>query len=371
MINQDRLVKRFIDYVQIDSPTNYELDFANHLIKELEKLGFEVEMDDAGGKVGGNSGNLIAKLKGKKEGQAILFSAHMDTVSPGRGIKPIIKDDIIYSDGTTVLGGDDKGGVASILEGIESLLEEKIDHCDIEVIFTVYEEGGLFGAKNLDFTKLNAKNAYVLDSSMKPGGIIVKGPAQTKINAKFIGKKAHAGVAPEEGISAIQIASRAIDRMNLLRIDEDTTANIGLISGGEATNIVPETVEIKGEVRSLDNEKLQKQVDHIVSCCNMAAKDYEAEVEIDVIDSYPALNVCEDKLVVKKAIEAFSNIGIEAKTMKSGGGSDTNIIVLNGIDAVNLGIGMTKVHTTNEQFAIEDLVKSASVVKELIKVYSK
>ena len=120
MINQDRLVKRFIDYVQIDSPTNYELDFANHLIKELENLGFEVEMDDAGGKVGGNSGNLIAKLKGKKEGQTILFSAHMDTVSPGRGIKPVIKDGIIYSDGTTVLGGDDKGGVASILEGIES-----------------------------------------------------------------------------------------------------------------------------------------------------------------------------------------------------------------------------------------------------------
>ncbi len=199
----------------------------------MEKIGLEVYMDDAGEKVGSNSGNLIGKLRGNTDGETILFSAHMDTVSPGIGIKPIIKDGVIYSDGTTILGGDDKAGIAAILEAIEIIVENNIPHGDIEVVFSIFEEGGLFGAKNLDYTKLNAKVGFVLDSGGEPGQIIVQGPAQNKINAKFIGKEAHAGVAPENGISAIQIAAEAISNMKLLRIDEETTANIGYILVGQ------------------------------------------------------------------------------------------------------------------------------------------
>jgi len=370
MINKERLLNRFLEYVQIDSPTKEERDFAEHLMKEMEEIGFEVRMDNAGEKVGSNSGNVIGKLKGNTDGDTILFSAHMDTVSPARGIKPVIKDGVVYSDGTTVLGGDDKSGVAAILEGVQSIVESGVDHGDIEVVFSIYEEGGLFGAKNLEYDKLEAEYAVVLDSGGRPGEIITQGPAQNKINVTFVGKKAHAGLAPEDGISAIQMAAEAISNMNLLRLDEETTANIGTISGGVATNIVASEVTITSETRSLDNDKLQKQVDHMVKCCEDAAEKFGGKAEIEVIDAYKAFKVEEDAPIVKRVKEAFNELGIEARTAKSGGGSDTNILNGNGIAAVNLGVGMSKVHTTDEFIKIEDIETSAKAVTEIIKKFA-
>lgn len=370
MINNERLLNRFLEYIQIDSPTKEERNFAEHLMKEMEAMGLEVRMDNAGEKVGSNSGNIIGKLKGNTDGETILFSSHMDTVSPGRGIKPVIKDGVIYSDGTTILGGDDKAGVAAILEGVQTIIENKIDHGDIEVVFSIFEEGGLFGAKNLEYDKLEATKAIVLDSGGRPGEIITEGPAQNKINVKFIGKKAHAGVAPEAGISAIEIAAEAISNMKLLRIDEETTANIGSINGGEATNIVPSEITIEAEARSLNNEKLKAQVDHMVKCCNDAAEKFGGSVDIEVIDAYAAFKVEEDDAIVAKVKDAFKELGIDAKTAKSGGGSDTNILNGNGIPAVNLGVGMSKVHTTDEYIAIEDIEVSAKAVTEIIKQFA-
>lgn len=369
MINEKRLLDRFLQYIQIDSPTKQEREFADFLKNEMEKIGLEVYMDDAGEKVGSNSGNLIGKLRGNTDGETILFSAHMDTVSPGIGIKPIIKDGVIYSDGTTILGGDDKAGIAAILEAIEIIVENNIPHGDIEVVFSIFEEGGLFGAKNLDYTKLNAKVGFVLDSGGEPGQIIVQGPAQNKINAKFIGKEAHAGVAPENGISAIQIAAEAISNMKLLRIDEETTANIGYIFGGSATNIVPKEVEIKGEARSLKDDKLQAQTEHMVKCCEDAAKKYGGKVELDVRNSYGAFKVDEDHEIVQRVKSACTNIGLESYTTTSGGGSDTNILNANGITAVNLGIGERKPHTLEEHIHIKDLENAARLALEIIKVY--
>lgn len=369
MINNKRLLDRFLQYVQIDSPTKHERKFADFLTQEMTNIGIEVEMDDAGGKVGSDSGNLIGRVKGGIKGESILFSAHMDTVSPSIGIKPVIKDGVIYSDGTTILGADDKAGIAAILEAIETVKENNIAHRDIEIIFTIYEEGGLYGAKNLDYSNINSKLAFVFDSGGSPGEIIVQGPAQNKINAKFIGKEAHAGVAPEEGISAIQIASEAISNMNLLRIDEETTANIGLITGGGATNIVTKTVEIQGEARSLCNDKLKNQTDHMVKCCEAAAEKYNGKVELEVKNLYGAFNIDEDNEIVKSVKVACESLGIEPVIKSSGGGSDTNILNDNGITAINLGIGGRKAHTLEEHLHIIDLENASRLALQIIKNY--
>lgn len=367
MINEQRLVDRFMRYVQIDSPTKEEREFALILMKELEDLGLTVTMDDAGEKTGSNSGNLIAKLKGNAEKETILFSSHMDTVSPSRGVKPKIVDGTIYSDGTTILGGDDKAGIASVMEALQVIKEEGLSHGDIEIAFTIFEEGGLFGSKNLDYSKFDAKIGFVLDSGGDPGDIIVQGPAQNKIDVKFIGLEAHAGVAPEAGISAVQMAAEAISNMKLLRVDEETTANIGTISGGGATNIVTKEVVFFAEARSLDNDKLKIQSDHMVKCCEDAAKKFGGSVEVSVENAYGAFNIPVDHKAVKAVEEACSKLNIKTRTTTSGGGSDTNIFNANGVEAVNLGIGERKPHTLEEHLHVIDLINTAKIVVELMK----
>jgi len=367
MVNRNRIVSEFMKYVQIDSPTKNEKKFADFITKELEELGFDVYIDSAGDKVGSDSGNVIAKLKGNKDVEPILFSCHMDTVSPSIGIKPIIKDDIIYSDGTTILGADDKAGIASVIEAVRIIKENNIEHGMIEVVFSIYEEGGLFGAKSLDYAKIASQKAFVLDSGGDPGQIIIQGPAQDKINVKVIGRPAHAGVAPEEGISAISVASHAISRMNLLRIDEETTANIGVIEGGKATNIVTAEVNIKAEARSLNNEKLDKQTEHMVKSFEDAAKEFGAQVEFDIERMYSAFVIEENDDIVELVKKACENIGVKAYTDSTGGGSDTNIFNINGIKAVNLGLGMRKPHTLEEHISIKNLVSSGELVLEIIK----
>lgn len=367
MINRDRIVNEFIKYVQIDSPTKNEKEFAEFITKELEALGMEVYIDNAGEKAGSNSGNVIAKLKGNLDKEPILFSCHMDTVDPSIGIKPIIKDDVIYSDGTTILGGDNKAGIAAVVEALKVIKENNIEHGPIEIAFSIYEEGGLFGAKNLEYDKLESKKAIVLDSGGDPGQIIIKGPAQDKINVTIKGKPAHAGVCPEEGISAINVASHAISIMNLLRIDEETTANIGSIEGGKATNIVCPEVTIKAEARSLSDEKLDKQTAHMVKCFEDAAKEFGAEAIVETERMYGAFVVDENDDIVKLVEKACNNIDIKPFTDSTGGGSDTNILNGNGIKAVNLGIGERKPHTLEEHLHIKDLVNSARLVVEIIK----
>jgi tripeptide aminopeptidase len=369
MVNKQRIIGEFIELVQIDSPSSKEGAVAKVLVEKLKELGLDVYVDDAGVKAGGETGNVIATLKGNREGKSVLFSSHMDTVSPCLGIKPIIDEanGIIKSDGTTILGSDDKGGIAAILEAIKIIKENNIDHGDIQIVFSIWEEGGLFGAKYLDYSKLNADYAFVLDSGGSPGEIIVKAPAQDKIEVKIKGRPAHAGLAPEEGISAVMVASRAIEKMNLLRIDEETTANIGTINGGVATNIVMPELEIVAEARSLDNSKLDVQTQHMVDTFKAAAEEFGAEIEINTERMYGAFNVEENDEIVDMAKRAFANMGADVNVTSTGGGSDTNILNANGVKAINLGIGMKKAHTLEEYIAIEDLLNSARMVVELIK----
>lgn len=369
MINQDRIVDKFCKYVQISSPTKTEGEFAKFISGELEALGLKVYVDKAGEVVGSDTGNIIAKLCGTVPGETILLSCHMDTVSPGINIKPIIKDGVIYSDGTTVLGGDDKAGIAAIIEAISVIKENYMPHATIEIAFSIFEEGGLHGAKNMDYSKITAKRVFVLDSGGEPGQIIIKGPAQDKINVKIIGRAAHAGVAPEEGVSAVMVAAKAIEKMHLLRIDDETTANIGVIKGGNVTNIVMPELIIEAEARSLDNGKLDKQSQHMVNCFEEAAKAFGAEIEIDVKRMYGAFNIDETDPVVEVVKKACENISIKAFTAASGGGSDTNVFNAKGITAINLGIGEKKPHTLEEHLHIKDLVSTAELLVEIIKLH--
>lgn len=367
MVNRKRVVDEFLKYIQIDSLSKTEGNFARFITTELETLGAEVYIDEAGLKIGGETGNVIAKIKGTLNKQPILFSCHMDTVTPGIGIKPVIKDEVIYSDGTTILGGDNKAGIAAVLEAIKCLKENNIEHGPIEVVFSIAEETGLFGAKNLDYSKLESKLGFVLDSGGDPGQIVVKGPAQDKIDVKLIGKPAHAGVCPEEGISAIQVAAAAISKMKLLRIDDETTANIGSIEGQGPTNIVCPEVIIKAEARSLSSDKLDIQTAHMVECFESAAKEFGAKVDIQTSRAYGPFVIDENDEIVNLVRKACSNIGLNSFTAPTGGGSDTNILNGHGIKAVNLGIGERKPHTLEEHMRIEDLVNTSRLVIEIIK----
>lgn len=363
---KENIISRFCDYVKIESPSYKEGNFAKVLKSELENLGFEVRFDDAGTQSGSDTGNLIGYLKGTKDVEPIMFCAHMDTVSPYENIEPVIENGIIKSAGNTILSADDKAGVVAIIEGIKHIKENNIEHGDIEVVFTICEEVGLYGSKFLDTSKLKSKMAFILDSSGDVGGVIVKGPAQTQIKAEFHGKAAHAGLSPEKGISAIQVASRAIDKMNLLRIDEETTANVGTIKGGTATNIVSDYVVVEFECRSLNQNKLEQQVKHMVDTIKNAAADYGSKVDINVEDSYTPFSVSKDDPILKVCENAMSKLNIPYNPRSTGGGSDTNILSGKGLSAVTLGIGLFNAHSVDEYIAVDDLIKLTELVSSIV-----
>lgn len=378
MINQERIKSLLLELIQIDSHSRKERDVAERIKKYCEEIGAEVEIDDAGEKVGGNTGNVIARFKGTiPDGEPIMMSAHMDTVVPGEGVKPVIDGDIIRSDGTTVLGGDDKSGCAVIIESIRTLKEQNIPHTDIEAIFSICEEVGLLGAKNVDVSKLRSKYGLVFDSD-DPGFLFTKGPSSNHIEIKVYGLEAHAGVAPEQGISAIKIAAEAIAAMKLGRIDDETTANIGILEGGKATNIIPNFVIAKGEARSLNEEKLEAQTDHMIACFKEAAARYEvsvdgrttrARIEEHVEKDYSAMDVPESSRVVQLVFAAAQRLGQQVKTMASGGGCDANVFNRKGIECANLGTGMRAIHTLSEWLDVKDLHAAANMTVEILKIH--
>lgn len=365
-MNKDRLIAQFLDYVKISSPSYKEGNFAKALKKDMEEIGFEIIVDDAGTKAGSDTGNLIGFLKGNKDLETIMLCAHMDTVTPCENIEPIIENEIIKSKGNTILSADDKAGIVSILEGIRYIKENNIPHGDIEVVFTICEEVGLYGSKYLDYSKIKSKKAFVFDASGDIGGVNIQGPAQAQIHATFHGKAAHAGLNPEKGINAIQVASRAIDKMSLLRIDEETTANIGIIRGGSATNIVAETTEVEFEARSLNEEKLNKQVEHMVNAMEEAAKEFNATVDIKVNNAYPTFKLDKDEPILKIIENAMKKLNIPYMPKPTGGGSDTNIFNGNGLKAATLGVGMFGAHSVDEYIAINDIVKTAELVVAIV-----
>jgi tripeptide aminopeptidase len=368
MINQQRLVNEFLSLVRIDSLTKKERDMADALLKKLADMGYEPYEDETAGKIGGNAGNVICRIKGEQGKPALLLMAHMDTVVPGLNKKAVVEGDIIHTDGTTILGGDDAAGIAVILETIRSLKEDGTPFGDITIAFTVAEEGGLFGARNLDLSKIPVDYAFILDDGGPIGSVAVKAPYYNRFQAIFKGRAAHAGMEPEKGLNAILLASEAIAKMpHLGRIDEESTSNIGIIQGGQARNIVCDTCTVEGEVRSTQEEKIERFTKEILDSFRQSAEARGGNVDIELERMYPGYHIKEDDPIILLLKEASRLSGIPLQMHATGGGSDTNIINGLGIPAVDVSVGMEKVHSTQEMILISDMVKACEFLTAIIK----
>lgn len=370
MVEQERLMKEFFELVTTDSETKQERAMCDLLIRKFTELGLTVFEDDTAAGTGHGAGNLFATweaTEGMENVAPFLFTGHMDTVAPGNGIRPRLDDDgYIRSDGTTILGSDDKAGLAAMLEAIRIVNERKLPHGRIQFVITAGEESGLVGARAMDPKHLDAKYGYALDSDGKIGMICTAGPTQTKLQITVKGKSAHAGVNPEDGISAITVAAKAISRMPLGRIDRETTANIGRFEGGGATNVVTEQVVITAEARSLVQEKMEKQVEKMREAFQSATTEYGAAFEFEAALLYPAYRIENSAPVVRVAADAFESLGFEWSTFESGGGSDANMFNGIGVPTVNLAIGYEHIHTTKEQIRLQDLVDTARFVVAIV-----
>lgn len=363
-INNERLVDHFIELVKIDSESGNEKRIAETLAEQLGMLGFSVHSLPVPADIS-NGFNIYARMEGTLD-DSVVLSCHMDTVTPGVGIEPVIEDGIIRSKGNTILGGDDKSGIAAIMEAVRTIKEENLAHKTIELAFTVFEEGGLKGSSHYDMSYIKSNKGIVLDTGGVIGTIITSAPGQQKITCNIKGRAAHAGLTPEAGISAAQVAAEAITKMKLLRIDDETTANIGFVNGGMATNIVMPELTVVAEARSLRIEKLNAQVEHMIQIFEAAAETFGAEVEIESVRAYDAFVIEDTHPHVEDLKATFAALGHEPVTKSTGGGSDANNFNAKGLTTLNISTGMSKVHTTDEFIAIDDLVKVSEVLKHYL-----
>ena len=357
MINRERLVQTFCDLVSIDSPSGEEEEVAAELTRRLEALGLAVSRDDYG--------NLIAGDGGR---EPVLLSAHMDTVEPGRGIKPKVEGDRIVSDGTTILGGDCKAGVAAVLEALESVKEDGTPRVAVEVVFTREEETGLVGAQNLDFSMITAKEAIVFDGEGPVSRITSGSPTFVGFNIEVTGRAAHAGVEPEKGLSAIRIAAALISKLPQGRLDHETTFNIGTIEGGTVRNAVPEVTKLEGEFRSMNLETLDNLRVQLTAAIDEVRAGYpEAVIDDRVRTQFEAYTLDDDDPATLRVKSALESLGLEPSMEPSGGGTDGNVFRQHGISAVVVGMADHNMHTVREYVTIPDLVDAAHLCETLLR----
>ncbi len=359
MIDTQAMCEEFCELVRVDSPSLQEAEIIRLLRAKLTEMGIGSQIDDAGAQLGGEAGNLIAHVPGVEGAPTVLVNAHVDTVQPGCGISPQVDGTCIRTDGTTVLGGDDKAGCTIILALLRHLLDEDIAHPPLEIVFTVAEEIGLCGAYALDHDRLDSEMGYVLDGGRTMGTITNSAPSAYRMSWNIHGRAAHAGVCPENGISAIRIAAEAIAEMPLGRLDEITTANIGIVEAGKAANVVPPLAYVRGETRSHDAEKLEKQKDTMVNAFEEAARRHGGEVEADVRLNYRSFEIDRDEPVLDYAWRACEKLGFDPKIERGGGGSDANVFNEHGIPSVILATGPAEVHTVDEWLDAERMAESA------------
>ncbi len=370
MIKRRRILKSFLKMVRIDSPSKHERRMADHVVSELKKLGLKPREDAAHRRFGGEAGNIHAVIRGgSSAAPRLLLNAHLDTVAPGVGIRPRVKGRYVVTDGRTILGADNKAGVAVMLEVARTLREEKVFHGDIVLLFTVSEEIGLVGAKNMKRGGLKADLGLTLDGG-DVDEIIYRAPSQDNIRVEITGRAAHAGVRPEEGVSAIRVASIAVSRMRLGRIDKETTANIGIIKGGVARNIVPEKVVLIGEARSHSASKLRAQVAHMKREFVRSCRANGARMEFEVTRSYDAFAVPSGSPAYRIVMDSANAIGLSPKAKITGGGSDANVFNARGVPTLIIGAGADRVHTSTERLSIDQMCRSAELVTQVIKEVS-
>ncbi len=371
MTPQERLLQGFCDLVRIHSPSGAEDHMVSVLKKTLQDLGCtDISEDTAGAAFGGTSHNLYAFFPGNAPQTAhiptLMFSAHMDCVPPCENIEPHIENGVITSKGDTILSADDKSGIIAILEGLRRIKEQGITHGSLQIIFTVCEEKGIKGSRHMDKSKIKADFGYVLDCGGAPGTIVYGAPGISEFTIKITGKAAHAGLAPETGLNAIMVAAKALSTFPQGRKDAQTTANVGTITGGTATNIVADYAQVVCEARSLDPVALQAISAEIAQCFNNAAQEYGAHIHIDLQDNYDSFLLDTHSPVMQLAQQAALRAGLQVRLETSGGGSDANNFNAYGLPTVPLGTGMSKVHTTEEYITVQHLEQSCALVMALI-----
>lgn len=379
-LNEKRLIETFVKLAQTDSESYNEQAMQELVVRELNEIGCRVTVDNAGKNYQTNAqGNVVAFLPGTVKSAPFLLCAHLDTVTPGKGVKPVVKKDRITSDGTTVLGADDKAGVAIILEVLRTLKEQKLPHPPVEAVFTLSEEVGMFGSKNLDCKKIKGREGLILDGE-EVDSILVQGPAVNTVEVWIKGLASHAGVSPEKGISAVEVAAYALTQMKLGRIDKDTVANFGIIRGGQATNVVMPEVYLKGEARSLVNEKLARQTAHMKDAFEKAVKRFtkkidgktcKPELKFVAEARYPAVRIAKTHPVVKGAAAAAKQIGISLKPIACGGGCDANVLAGKGFTLPNLGTGVRDYHTTKEHLLLKEFFAAFHITLGTLLAYKK
>ena len=371
LINKKRLLETFFELLKIKSPSRDEKQIADYVSDILRSLGLTVIKDDAGKKIGSNAGNIIALLEsncknGATRTQPLFFGAHLDTVSVNGEIKPEIRDKkIVNKNKNCILGGDDKAAIAAIIEAIRTIKDFKIKTGNIYLIFTIAEEVGLLGSKNMNLKPLKAKYGFVFDGDGDIGKIFNQAPFHNAIDITIIGKAAHAGISPQKGINAIQVASHAISKMKLGRIEPGTTCNIGTIEGGVATNIIPEKVQIKAEARSLQEERLKELTGRIINDFETCAKENGAKARFKVKREYDGFKIPENELPIIMAKNVFKKLKVKSKILSTVGGSDVNILNSKGKMAINLSAGMENVHSSKEYVKIAELEKLTALILEL------
>ncbi len=350
----NRLINTFLEIVQIDSITGHEVKMANWIYSKLVKIGLSPIRD--------SYGNIIAKVAGS--GEPILLTAHLDTVEPGKNIKPIIEKGLIKSSNNTILGADNKVAVAIILELLENFAENKINR-SLEIVFTLSEEVGNYGAVNLDYSLLKSKVGFSFDSEGEIGTIITASPYYDRFDIEIFGKSAHASQ-PENGINALKILNNVLNRITLGKVDEDTIANIGVVKGGSVRNTILGDLKINGEVRSFVDEKIKNTTEFIVDVFKDEARKMEAKIDIDVVRENPGFKFSKNEAVIKNAISVFNKMKIKPVLKESYGCYDGNIFIGKNIKVLNMCDGSKYSHTVNEYITVENLNLISEVLMNLI-----
>ena len=356
----------FTDLAAVPSPPGAEREVADQVVSYLRELGLEVDEDGAGAEIGSNAGNLYCRVEPTADGLPIFLCAHLDTVPPEGPIEPVLEDGIFRNAAETILGADNKAALAAMLVAVRRLREEDRPHGGVELVFTPKEEVGLVGAGAFDHTRLTAEVGYVYDQAAPIGEVVLGAPYSRTLEVRFHGRAAHSGIAPEEGRSAIEAAGRAIADLRLGRIDEETTANVGTISGGTARNIVPEWCTFSAEVRSHDERKVAEVVQEIVDAATFAAGAAECEVETEIRKGFRGYRFRPGDLAVRLACTALERSGYRPQFSLTGGGADANVFNERGRACVNLANGMANIHTADEQIAVADLEGMVEVTLALV-----
>jgi tripeptide aminopeptidase len=366
-VSTSDVVALLLELAAIPSPPGEERACADRVLEELLRIGLDADEDSAGARIGSTIGNIYARLPGRVEGgKAIFFCAHLDTVPPLGTLDPVVEDGVVRNAGGTILGADNKAAVAAMLEAARRILDEDIPHGGVELLFTPMEEVGLLGANAFDRSRFEAQLGFVYDQAAPIGEIILGAPTHKNIFATFRGQSAHAGMVPEEGRSAILAAARAIADKRLGRLDEETTANVGIIAGGTSRNVVPELCRVEAEARSHDETKLADLIQEMLDTLSYAASVSDCTVEAEVREVYRGYSFGADDLPVRIARAALERCGHAVTLARTGGGADANVFNAAGLPCVNLANGMTAIHTPDEHITVADVEAMVDVTLALV-----